>query len=653
MTRGVFGMNIMIEYCNNLKRLEMDIEEKKINILLAPSGAGKSTIKEALSPIRIQKLQSVYCSHNPNAEINGKFVEESPFDFAMFDEEFKKKVLIEEEESNNNVYNIFIGDDTSYQGYLKKYNDFFMDIIKLREELDIYIDSVKKIEKEVLKLKNNKEIHNSSKLIKFENKKNELDKKQKLFLNNYTSEYYSWLKEGVNYSEPITIGKCPFCGRKMSEAMNKKIETIKSIPVNDFKILESASPLLVDINVKVPNFFNNKQVRELKKDVIRKIEVKDEVEKIISFIDEYSDITNKNLEKPKLLKMSKAVYTEFPQLEPIIENINKALKSVFQQYWNCKSKLQSEIKKNEKTLNKYLDILGIPYEFALDQYERGLKTARYKLFHKSDSLKNHRVFGLSYGEKNIISLLLFIIKTNTNYIIIDDPASSFDEYKRSSIYNMMMDLLKNKTVLLLSHDCVFGKLFALDQKNSAVRNKLGRLLFMENYDYCQDAEIKPVVFEDFGTLEFHILNYIENNKKVDYWAKIVLLRILLEPYKRKKAYEIPYSYLSAVLHRESKIKIENELLMKGITEREVLDDIANLLAKETISDFILEEYDDKMVPKDSLNPFIKLMLKRESITNREMKKELSSIIHLNEAQLIQLNPFKFNCFSKKVYDLIN
>lgn len=632
----------------------MDIDEEKINILISASGTGKSTIKEALSYSETNELKSVYCIETPSAKINGDSVKDSEIQFVAFDENFKETVLIEDEgDSNSNIYNIFIGDDENYKEYLNLYDKYFLDISRFRSKLDNFVIALDKVEKEVVRFTVKNEANKASKLSKFEQAKDKLDIPQKSFLKNYSSNYYGWLKEGSNYTELINEGKCPFCKRKMSEAMIRKVSMIESIPVNDFKILETSKQLIEDLNISVPDFFKDREVKKLKKDILRKKMIKNEVQKIIDFMDDYKDVTNIYLENPKPLKPSKIVYVEFPELEKNINNINEAIKKVRAEYQKRKNKLKKVIGKNVRVLNDYLDIFGIPYEFKLVRYESGEKKASYKLFHKSDDEQKHRVYGLSFGEKNIISLLLFIIKTETEYIIIDDPASSYDEYKRKSMYNMILKLLDNKTVLILSHDSVFGKFFALDQKKNLRRNKLGKLLFMENHDYSKEACIKLIRFEDFATLESHILNELKNTTTLDYWSKTVLLRILLEPYSRRKDYKVPYEYLSDVLHRQSKSEVENDLLKKSTTEERTLKDISMLIAKMGLKNFILETYDHKIPIKYDHVPFIDCMLLREEITSKHIKRELSSIIHLNEAQLIQLNPFMFNFLSKSVYDLLN
>ena len=48
---------------------------------------------------------------------------------------------------------------------------------------------------------------------------------------------------------------------------------------------------------------------------------------------------------------------------------------------------------------------------------------------------------LSFGEKNIIGLILFLLANkDKEMLIIDDPASSFDEYRRKVIFDFIYSL---------------------------------------------------------------------------------------------------------------------------------------------------------------------------------------------------------------------
>ena len=275
--------------------------------------------------------------------------------------------------------------------------------------------------------------------------------------------------------------------------------------------------------------------------------------------------------------------------------------------------------------------------------------------HIKDSSQSERTFGLSYGEKNIISLLLFIIRTDNNHLIIDDPASSFDEFKRNTIYEMIVRMCKGKTTLLLSHDMVFGKFISIDKKKNIRQDVLGKLMFPENFDYDSSAIIKNVDFEDFGALQNHLMDFLKYNfNNLDYISKIITLRLVFESNKKQKKYKILYSYLSAILHRKPILELQNELALISQQEETVIESITKIVKEDfDFSVFNLEKYDEKYEINNNTPIFIKIMLLRENTKNKHIRKELSSIVHLNESHVIQLNPLVFNYFSKRIYDYVN
>lgn len=66
---------------------------------------------------------------------------------------------------------------------------------------------------------------------------------------------------------------------------------------------------------------------------------------------------------------------------------------------------------------------------------------------------------LSEGEQNVISLADFIAETNITAInkgiIFDDPVNSLDEERKSIIANRLVELSKDKQVIIFTHDLVF------------------------------------------------------------------------------------------------------------------------------------------------------------------------------------------------------
>jgi ABC-type lipoprotein export system ATPase subunit len=644
-------MNINIKNVKNIKEIEFCIEDNKMNIIIGPSGSGKSSICEALLSEDIARLKSLYSVEEPTSFINSVKTSETNHSIIAFNDSYKDKIILKRTENKSDVFDIFVGDDSEYENYLNDFNNAVQVLDNNRDEIKSFIEKVKNIETEILRLTTQGKIHNSSKIIVFENKLQTLNINQIKVIKRTSSDYFNWFKQGVekHYNEN---NRCPFCKRKLSDRILNTIDVVKSMDDKEIKLLGKSKPLLEDINVILPNFFNKRDLSTLKKRIIEKITVKNQLVKLIEYLQIYSNVNSANDRHIKKIDISKKVYDEFEDLEQIIERLNETIPSLNSAYNKCVNNLTKRIKKSEKELNQYLALFGIPYKFVLNEYASNSKEANYVLSHIKDDNGDDRTYGLSYGEKNIISLLIFILNIKSDFVIIDDPASSFDEYKRKTIYDLILSKTKGITTLILSHDFVFGKFIAYDKHKNKKDNRLGKLLFIENFDFTNAIIVKGIIFSDFQSLENHILNYFKENIMLSYSEKIVLLRMLFERDRHKVRYKSKYSYLSAILHRDSQSSILESLDEANLSEEQIINDITMYLKDNGVNNFTLPLY-DQGCSQNSNNLFIKLMMLRETITNNRMKKELSSIIHLNEAHVIQLNPLRFNIFSKNIYDCVN
>ena len=644
-------MIINIEKSKNIKKVEFEILDQKLNIVIGPSGSGKSSICEALTSENLNDLMSLYFNEEPLSSINGTKLCENNYSIMVFNDNYKNKVVINRVEYKNDIFNIFVGDNSEYNNYLDDFNTAIQVLDNNRNEIEVFIEKIQNLEKEILKLTSKEQVHKSSKLSLFENKVETLNNDQIKVIKKTNSDYFNWFKQGSeNFLNENK--RCPFCNRKLSERVINLIEIITSMDNKELKILDTSRPLLEDLNIRVPNFFNKRELNNLKRVLTKKIKVKNQLVNLLNYLHMYSNVDSTNSRHIKKINISKMVYEEFENLDTIIEKINETIPSLNNSYNKCMNHLTKRIKKSENELNQYLSIFGIPYRFTLNEFTSNSKEANYVLCHINDSNKTERTFGLSYGEKNIISLLLFLINVDYDLIIIDDPASSFDEYKRKTIYDLILSKTKGKTTLLLSHDFVFGKFLAYDKYKNRNDVRLGKLMFLENFDFNNDVTIKDLNYLDFQSLESHIYNYFNECTDLMYSEKIVLLRLLFEKDRHRVKYKSIYSYLSAVLHHENKSSILESLSQANLSEEHIINNIVKLLQENGVNDFYLPSYNQNYQDETN-NLFIKLMLLREHITNRRMKKELSSIIHLNEAHVIQLNPLRFNVFSKSIYDCIN
>ncbi|MDN4509355.1 AAA family ATPase [Gordonibacter sp. RACS_AR49] len=131
----------------------------------------------------------------------------------------------------------------------------------------------------------------------------------------------------------------------------------------------------------------------------------------------------------------------------------------------------------------------------------------------SSELPSHpQEFPLSTGEKNFLSLLLDLTRakrSNTSCIVIDDPVSSFDSIFKNRIAYLILDMLKDKKVIVLTHNLELVRLLheqhqdcfnlymlaasegGLNGFEPVNRNEIGLLLY---------ADKLPKLLPDHGSL---------------------------------------------------------------------------------------------------------------------------------------------------------
>ena len=132
------------------------------------------------------------------------------------------------------------------------------------------------------------------------------------------------------------------------------------------------------------------------------------------------------------------------------------------------------------------------------------------------------------------------------------------------------------------------------------------------------------------------------------------LRQYYELEKTRANKRLIYAYLSAILHKTPYTAIIEMLIKKKKTEQEILGIIKTDtgVSFDRLDSNYLEHIDEY-----EYCDFEKVIKKREELSqskkNKELKEELNNIVHLNLAYATMLNPYKFNYFSKFVFNLIS
>ncbi len=657
-------MNISIKNYKNLSHLSFNIIEKKVNSLFGISGSGKTSIAEGLMKKDLEFNKRID-SISSEVEVLVDGVEVDPSQYRYFNIETSNNLIIEQTFSTD-VYTVFFGD-------IKKINNIKSEISKLIVDLDNqgikiqnFLDQIEIVKREFTgKLTKEGSLPRTAKLYQLENDVNKLISlpESTNFIKAQGVDVINWKLQGLTINTNYQNKICPFCDTNLSDETINLIESIKMITPKNFTIIKDSK---VDFNVLKVNrptdFTDIEEIKLFKTQLLNAIKISEDLHVVLDFI---RSTRNPEMNPSNInpLNLSENTYSVFPELKQIIIQINAMIEQVKILMGNMKSTFKEMVGSNLKVINEYVKKLSIPYEFALDKFNDDEKKAEFRLYHIKDDKQQHRVNGLSFGEKNMLSLVLFLLIKDDKMLIIDDPASSFDDYRRKIILDIIYQLQNNRTLLILSHDHVFLKyaLFLHEstmKKNEAQRSQIekkyfentGNIMYFEN---LKKPEIKLIEFNDFKPIEVHVREHLlAINDTASFYRKALNLRMIaeLKKYSDCTDYQIIYNFLSAILHKRPKNEIEQLLIEKNLSIDDVLIKIKELMNYDLGS--IPDNYMD-VLDIGEFTLFERAIYLREKMNKDTIEKdELNNLVHYNSTLAIQLNPYKFNLFSPYTYSLI-
>lgn len=665
-------MKINIKNYKNIENLTLDIEDNKINHIFGISGSGKSSIAQALS--RKTDNEDIKVGSNPEdcvIEVNGNQVDYSKY--SIFDLESSKNIIFNNEQSNGIYEVLFSENDLLLKTInecgilLNKFEEFKEFLMKYREKIDNVINHFD------VKLKtHNTVFKETSKFVKLTNELSSIKSNKFIsIINKKGPDFITWIKNGKDYE---IENKCPYCEKKLSNKRENFISEIIKLTPKNFEIITNDNNYLEDVGIKTPNYRHSREVNRAKRELIELYSMRDYINSIIELFEDYK--TSKlDINKVQQIKISIKFKNKFPDKIEIINEINDSIKEIKNMLIKIKRQSNNIIKNNKNKVNKYLSLMGIPYEFNESAYDIESKTASYSLFLKEDKKKKDRKNGLSYGERNIISLIFFLLGNKNKILLIDDPASSYDECRRGLMFNMLYEFKNERTIILFSHDQVFVKIATLykykaesrkTKSKKFIKDNTGKIIHFSNYHH--NSQIKEITIEDFGSLSSQVKKFIQS-KELNYYRKIINIRILSEMDKNKSnKFKKIYLYSSAILHKKNKEEIYEQLKQNDIKEDEIISSIYKEYDIELekipenyfinfdineLSNFEKIYYFRELIAQNA-NVYSKIfnieVLKKNDIDL--LKTEFDNIVHFNDRLFISLNPYEFDYFSPMVYEII-
>lgn len=627
----IIDMKISINGYKNLENVCFDIVEEKINIIFGMSGSGKSSIPNALLKEDLEENSTIGKNIEQIIEINGS--EELP-EIISFDSQYVNRFIVEK--SVDNVFNVFIDSTDEIVNAEKSLNGLLM-------KLSNAMDASMPIYNEYLNFKNtlgstlstSGKLKATSKLVKLKNSLSKVSGRLVIKqIQEIQPEHLKWIKEGMRYKKDDI---CPFCEKKISQ---KKIKSLNDL--NNFEEKTIDSVIKVQNNGIIGSIkFTQAGINKLETDLIS----------IIHALDEYDQLRNaiknvKNYESYDSKEWS-GNYTYLKQYFPDVYNAFIQLKTnsgkIKRLMEKAHEKTKSILSRRTNKINGYLLRMSIPYKIEAEYANSRIRN--YKIIHTDDKENADRPKAPSAGEKNIIALLMYIFQCkseNPDIVIIDDPASNYDDFRKSQILKIIKDELKNMTVLLLSHDDKFAKYAVVDKYFPK-----GKLMYFENFG--EKAIFTEISKDDFGDFYEYVIERIKST--TDYYQKIINLRFL---YEGKRKNDI-YGYLSAIIHNTRADDIQCFLKANNTNEEKIIKTIKKDYPK--LSRVEIPFYkDDIKINLENYSILEKAILAREKVkptpNKDELLDELNEFAHINGKLKVCLNPYKYNFCTKRLYNYL-
>jgi hypothetical protein len=687
-------MEISIQNCNCIDSGTVHIEEGRLNIKYAINGTGKSTIARALSSMvkgeDLSYLRPFKYANDNTEEHNPSVIPDVTINnIAVFDENYINTYAYKKDELLENSFEIFVKTN-KYDEHMQEINNLvasiqtvFMNdpaLETLIKDLEIFIDSFGKTQNGYSKSGDlGKSIGKGNKL---ENVPAELTAYAPYLKSAGANiKWLKWQSEGKAYLD--ISDKCPYC---VSTISTPKETILKVSEVYDVKYLTTLSKILevfeflsvyfsdetkesVKTITENASGITDEQINYLKR-------LKDEVFQLREKLYDLKYLGFKTLKDVDhvldALNRKKIHLSFYPQLncdytKSKIDNINSSLGIVIERAGQLQGQIAQQnheirrtIEKHSTEINGFLSSAGFQYEVSIEQSADD----NYRLILKFSGgtngisdVKNH----LSYGERNAFALVLFMyqtLKENSDFIILDDPISSFDRNKKYSIMSMLFmgeTSLRGKTVLMLTHDFepVIDTIYNLPHlfypaaKASFIGNIANRI------------EERPIVKIDIKSCFDVCKSNITSSNDIIH--KLIYYRRLLEMQDDKN---MAWQLVSNVFHKDRdipKIQPQGERELREMTQEEI--DTVTKIIQIDIPDFdynivyarTKDSVDMINLYRNSNSGYEKVQIYRilydgNLETGSTLKKYVDETFHVQNDYLFQLNPREYKVVPQYVLD---
>ena len=558
--------------------------DKKMELLFGLSGVGKSTLVKILQK---KEVKSWIYEEKPEVIIDDPSVIDNLENIVVFDENESIKIV---QNDNLDFYNIisYGKDAIEIDDSVKELESFAKDIDDVLKNLktEIRYDEKKTILQALRNPKTGK-----NKIPKLHSEVEKINSQTSNKFNNYLLSpinYIKWREQG-DVLRSLDKSTCPYCLEKtVFWNVPKGTLKITSTQLNSYNSVKDMSLPRYD-NATLLDNDSLDQLLDRDHYILEQI---DTIERVVNsqieFVALSGEINDLELKSINDVSNNKKIDSIVENLNKKINEFNKKIIAISLLKSKSANSLNKLIEDKMSEMNSLLKDLNIKYKFDFDINHKTTE-AKYKLIPVTK--KNHQLdnmLNLSFGEKNILSLILTIFTPCENSLIIfDDPISSFDDLKRNRMIKEIVNTFKdnyikhNNKVLVLTHDEYFIRQVVFEDQIAKHFNIQAMYRAIEDGHYV----FQKVSYNDFITVDESILDQAVN---YDLYSKLILLRQFCE-IKRKNTNDLKQEYdlISDLLKlREVDEVIISDTFFEGLLEgRNYIGEDQNISTTEFLSKY--------------------------------------------------------------------
>lgn len=628
-------MQISIANYRNIERLGITIEDGKVNYLFGVCGSGKTSILDAISkPIEPRDTTVGNEAVATTVLVNGQPPETDRATIYSVD---RQGVLFAKSASED-TYRVFVGSEIDLQAHETAFLASIESLREIKGKLVEFRGNVDDLGKQLGKPGKSGKFTKAAKVCKAHEALAIASERARKTVDGHEIAYLEWQAAGFTINGSFAKGECPFCGQIIPDERMASLEEVRTLTLKDLKPIFTSSTLMSDLGFKNPEYADEDGFAQLKDRLERLFKARGEIDRVIQYcnIGRGTELLNG---VPQGIEIDEVAYEFVPELKELVEDVQDRRAELSKLMGQMAADLKKMVGTNARSLNSKLSMLGIPYAFEIGEANRDDRKATYVLRHVRGKQGDDMRELLSYGEKNLIALLLFLHNNDSELTLIDDPASSYDDFRRSQIYRCIMEH-RGKTVLVVSHDQAFVRRAVADADSVL----LGRISFLEHASH--GCRIMPITRDSFVFIDDEIRRRIASAD--GYYQKMVNVRLYCDIHKHEIS-EAAWGYTSAILHGATRDAVQVLLQGRGVCEQDVLDEICCKLncdiqtMPRTIDRSIstsFTDYEVLIVARE----YLALKKASGSLTSEDALNltMLNDLVHMNDCALFCLNPYEYS-----------